>query len=286
MSYEKLGFVKGQTLKAEHLNHMEEGISNASGADWNAKEGEVGYIENRTHYEEIGEIIILPETNYTLIEDGGIPTTELPNTFTLIAGNTYIVNWNGVKYTCECIEDRGILAIGDVKALESIIGAGEPFGILYNPSANLGALISNDGSTEVVLSVSEISTVVHKLNKKYLPDDIGGGTPIEFTVSEDGETVTCNLSCEELGKLSAVDLRNRSILYTNDSDGGLGIATYSVSGGMSSTLDIHYTISFQLRYSSSNPASGNKGVYVGDSYHVAFSPGYEGLILIKEPAQA
>ncbi len=29
MSYEKLGFVSGQKLKAEHLNHMEEGIFNA-----------------------------------------------------------------------------------------------------------------------------------------------------------------------------------------------------------------------------------------------------------------
>jgi hypothetical protein len=31
MSYEKLGFEKGQVLKAEHLNHMEEGITNACG---------------------------------------------------------------------------------------------------------------------------------------------------------------------------------------------------------------------------------------------------------------
>jgi hypothetical protein len=36
MSYEKLGFTSGQTLKAEHLNHMEEGIANAGGASsWN-----------------------------------------------------------------------------------------------------------------------------------------------------------------------------------------------------------------------------------------------------------
>ena len=30
MSYEKLGFTSGQTLKAEHLNHMEDGIEAAS----------------------------------------------------------------------------------------------------------------------------------------------------------------------------------------------------------------------------------------------------------------
>lgn len=31
MSYNKLGFTSGQTLKADHLNHMEEGIANAGG---------------------------------------------------------------------------------------------------------------------------------------------------------------------------------------------------------------------------------------------------------------
>ena len=32
MSYNKIGFTKGQILKAEHLNHMEEGIANAGGS--------------------------------------------------------------------------------------------------------------------------------------------------------------------------------------------------------------------------------------------------------------
>ena len=31
MSYNKLGFTSGQTLKAEHLNYMEDGIANAGG---------------------------------------------------------------------------------------------------------------------------------------------------------------------------------------------------------------------------------------------------------------
>ncbi len=40
MSYEKLGFTSGQTLKAEHLNHIEDGIANAGGATtWDELEG-------------------------------------------------------------------------------------------------------------------------------------------------------------------------------------------------------------------------------------------------------
>jgi hypothetical protein len=41
MSYEKLGFTSGQTLKAEHLNYMEDGIANAGGASSPKLLGEV-----------------------------------------------------------------------------------------------------------------------------------------------------------------------------------------------------------------------------------------------------
>lgn len=32
MAYEKLGFVSGQTLTADHMNHIEDGIANAGGS--------------------------------------------------------------------------------------------------------------------------------------------------------------------------------------------------------------------------------------------------------------
>lgn len=48
MSYNKLGFVSGQTLKAEHLNHMEEGIANAGGVtSWND-------LTDKPFYESVG----------------------------------------------------------------------------------------------------------------------------------------------------------------------------------------------------------------------------------------
>lgn len=64
MSYEKLGFTSGQKLKAEHLNHMEEGIANAGGvSSWNdlkdkpfgseVIEGVItfdGYLEGHEYY--------------------------------------------------------------------------------------------------------------------------------------------------------------------------------------------------------------------------------------------
>lgn len=46
MSYNKLGFTSGQKLKAEHLNHMEEGIANAANCEFEYYTGEVQLVGN------------------------------------------------------------------------------------------------------------------------------------------------------------------------------------------------------------------------------------------------
>lgn len=49
MSYEKLGFEKGQILKAEHLNHMEDGIASSGGAYIEYYTGEIiAYEDGKT----------------------------------------------------------------------------------------------------------------------------------------------------------------------------------------------------------------------------------------------
>lgn len=208
MGYEKLGFVSGQTLKAEHLNHMEEGIANAGGgADWNAKEGEAGYVQNRTHWEEqLEDIVILPEATFTPEEMDGVLVAPLPNTFTLKEGVTYKVNWNGETYQCKAVGAMGSIFIGNLDAIGSPVeGAGEPFGIGYSQEYGERMVFVNDGSTEVVLSVSEISNVVHKLDKKFLPDDIGGGVKFvkvgyfrEQDVSTYGISLSATATYEEI----------------------------------------------------------------------------------------
>lgn len=64
--YIKQNFTKGQTLKADHLNHMEDGIasvaervnglSGGAGTDWNENDPtSASYVQNRTHWVEIIE---------------------------------------------------------------------------------------------------------------------------------------------------------------------------------------------------------------------------------------
>lgn len=63
MSYNKLGFTSGQKLKAEHLNHMEEGIANAvpNACRITLTADNYGYINYKStyldNYDEIYDIL-------------------------------------------------------------------------------------------------------------------------------------------------------------------------------------------------------------------------------------
>lgn len=65
MAYEKIGFVKGDILKAEHLNHIEEGLSNAENYPVTSVNGQTGAI-----------IINSPTNTSELTNDSGFITEE------------------------------------------------------------------------------------------------------------------------------------------------------------------------------------------------------------------
>lgn len=165
MSYEKLGFVSGQKLKAEHLNHIEEGIANAGESDWNASEGEAGYILNRTHYEKIEIVEVLPET--TIASTASQPAM-LDNSFTPQDGKIYIVNLNGKEYTCAAGNFQEVCYIGNISLLmPSLENTNEPFFIFKNEDMLIILVV--DGTTEQTISIIEKSIIIQKLDKKYMP---------------------------------------------------------------------------------------------------------------------
>ena len=66
MSYVKHTWETGEVIDAEKLNNLETGVESAGGADWNATEGEDGFIENKP-FETIGSGLT--------VEDGALKTT-------------------------------------------------------------------------------------------------------------------------------------------------------------------------------------------------------------------
>ena len=142
----------------------------AGGADWNANEGEAGYIKNRTHYDTISEIY--PETTMAL-DSGG---ATLPSDFILELNKQYIISWNGTPYTCTAesvmIDTEMAIVVGNIGVVMGIgSDTGEPFVIGYVPSYNMILVQAIDNSlTSVNLKIE--GEVAVKLPYKYLPDDL------------------------------------------------------------------------------------------------------------------
>ena len=64
--------------------------------DWNAKEGEEGYIKNRTHWDERGY------TEFTMEISPAWGEEEYDINFTELKwGEIYPIIWNGVTYECQ-----------------------------------------------------------------------------------------------------------------------------------------------------------------------------------------
>ena len=156
MSYEKLGFVSGQTLKAEHLNHMEEGIVNISWNDLADKP-----------FEETEAVVNFVPDGVTYSEDDGafIGTAAAIPT----VGETYAVTWNGTKYDAIAvgIDGDGVVCLGNLAVLGAGEDTGEPFGVVFYIQEMLVLCVSLGDSQEANLEIKGISKTIKKLDEKF-----------------------------------------------------------------------------------------------------------------------
>lgn len=131
--------------------------------DWNASEGEVGYIANRTHYETLVELV--PETSVEVDSEGfGV----LMNAVEYNEGDRFQITVNGTVYNAEAMTTDGVCIIVSLDA------SGVPVVMLAS-----GALSDLEPSMMVVISpVYESTTIalsimgmgVKPLSETYLPD--------------------------------------------------------------------------------------------------------------------
>lgn len=146
-------------------------------SDWNAAEGEPGHVLNRPFYSDIVNGVALPETIPTY--DEGMEAHVLANPLSLIVGEKYTVNWNGVEYTTNCVEvDQGdgtlMNCIGNVGAMMGTGDTGEPFVIINCPKevvavTGFGAIVSSlDGATDITISITGPVETVHPLPIRYV----------------------------------------------------------------------------------------------------------------------
>lgn len=91
-------------------------------------------------------------------------------------GRTYIVNWNGVDYTCkaESHTDNGTLfiAVGDMSVYETGEMGKTPFLFIENESEavimDIAAALAEE-SVNPTYSISILTETIHPIDRKYLP---------------------------------------------------------------------------------------------------------------------
>ena len=143
--------------------------------DWNENDSSSpNYIKNRTHYTTEGDVVLFED--YSISIDAEPVIFSPPDDKGLIIGETYKVIWDEIEYNCKAFEFEGMSVIGNV----FIVGGnntGEPFfvatGTAYYDTAEGGNMwVAFGGQGEHVFSIYKKGGIVHKLDKKYLPEDI------------------------------------------------------------------------------------------------------------------
>ena len=154
-------------------------------ADWNAAEGEPGHILNRTHWSKYENVTLID--NETLLDDG------MPLNFLLTEGVTYKIVFDGVEYTDTAISadmaGMSVVLLGN----GGYVGAED-----INPDAPY-TFVSMEGMGTVhtcggyVVTLSGVLETVHKLPEKYLPDI----RPYYVdTIVADGQVFTAQMASE------------------------------------------------------------------------------------------
>ena len=139
----------------------------------------------RTHWEEQGEVVVLPEATVTIDEeDDGYETLseEFPQ---LIVGEKYIVLFNGVRY--ECIaralnEDCVLIGNGTIYGDDNL-GNNEPFSCDSYENGTIYLNVAVAG--EYTISILQETIIVHKLDEKYLPDSVKGATQSDWNQNDE-----------------------------------------------------------------------------------------------------
>ncbi len=238
MSYEKLGFVSGQKLKAEHLNHIEDGIANTS---WND-------LADKPFYEEVTEamgdtlswdgstdgklFIDLGEGyGFAKIGDNILAPEDVANGIAIgmvdVDGTIDEVPMTGEEAQNMFADSFAVFTGAIVAVLNDNTEAdGLVFpekGIYFNrmPNGERVAYLRVNGYA----GFATTTTVVKPLDEKYLPDSVkgGGGGKTLIISTEDMTTFTVNMKLAEA--LTAFSKRELvgAVLYMPGDDGAFAM---------------------------------------------------------------
>lgn len=185
------------------------------GSDWNASEGEAGYVQNRTHYEAV-ETVNEP-LNITwdgntegleCVADALYKVSDLVFTDEEIKLMTITTSAEGIgpvpiSEMWDAMVAQG-LATEDYVICTAVVFVRTPNVSVGGITYDVGIYFMNDPEYYYVSSltttepVEQTKTVVHKLDKKYLPDDVGGVFKVNVSYDSTNSAWVCDKTYAEI----------------------------------------------------------------------------------------
>lgn len=168
-----------QRIKTQivELQNRQSGGGDGDGAsDWSQHDANgKGYINSRPFYEVKSGDAIYKNTDLQLQGEGGGATEAwLPNRIDLIEGERYYVFWGEKLYEITATRDSNSPTVLVLKREGDFLIRTAESGLMYDD--NKTNIISYNGLTSVSLMIATTRATIKKIDKKFLPDDIGGGT--------------------------------------------------------------------------------------------------------------
>lgn len=186
----ELGYLDGVTSNVQaQLDQMQSDIESIPQSDWNQNDStKLDYIENRPFYaEDPVETVILQSATITL-NDG---YASFAITQPLEVGQEYVVVLDGVRnnQTCKYHDEYAMSYIGNASIIGSDEDTGESFFIAPTNSETELGFMTTGSATQHTISIISITSEIHKIEEKYLPDDIAKGAGLKvagasFTIDD------------------------------------------------------------------------------------------------------
>lgn len=213
-------------------------------ADWNQNDASAdNYVKNRTHYEEEVQNVILSEQTIEGFAVMQEPIYAVQNVFYIVPelNKTYTVIWDGIAYDVQLQAADSVDYLGNENYVYMQGGGNIPFALIF-AGGNI-FVVTESTATSHTISITTPETIVHKLDTKYLPDEID-------EINEDVEILQNNINIVSANLTAEITAREEADATKMNVTNPVGAGSFSMNrkpgtqiGDYASTLGYNTTAS-------------------------------------------
>ena len=147
----------------------------------------------------MGTITLMEEQELAFRLNNGVYLAGIKNTIGVVAGQTYIVNWDGTEYECVGAVFNSIPIFGNLSVAGMGDDTGEPFLYIDNINNSTFQFVTLDTSASHTIGVKRTEEVITPMAEEFLPAGVGTAAVITYVSSTN--TYSSDLTYDELHEI-------------------------------------------------------------------------------------